>query len=96
MDRVSNTDIATLLDKWYEAKQVIAEKEAQCERYKRLANRAMKERDSTTIRSSDYTLVRRQMTKTTIFKKDVPKKIWDEYSRSSTFPAYYLSLSKKR
>ena len=88
-------DIKNLIQKWADAKTEIAELEKKINKYKRLVDRFMDEKGSNTVTSSDYTLRRKEMSRATISKKNVPKKIWDEYSKSSTYKAYYLSKKNK-
>ena len=91
----STIDIKNLIQKWADAKTEIAELEKKINKYKRVVDRFMDEKGSNTVTSSDYTLRRKEMSRATISKKNVPKKIWDEYSKSSTYKAYYLSKKNK-
>ena len=90
----STIDIKNLIQKWAEAKTEIADLEKKINKYKRVVDRFMDEKGNNTVTSSDYTLRRKEMSRATISKKNVPKKIWDEYSKSSTYKAYYLSKKK--
>ena len=90
----STIDIKNLIQKWADAKTEIADLEKKINKYKRVVDRFMDEKGNNTVTSSDYTLRRKEMSRATISKKNVPKKIWDEYSKSSTYKAYYLSKKK--
>jgi hypothetical protein len=90
----STSDIQNILKKWGDAKTEIADLEKKIEKYKRVVNHFMDEKGNNTITSSQYTLRRKEMTRASISKKNVPKKIWDEYSKSSTYKAYYLTKKK--
>ena len=88
------SDICALLQKWSEAKSEIIELEKKIDKYKRLANRIMDKNDGNTINSLEYKLTRKEISRTSISKKDVPKETWNKYSRTSTYTAYYLSKKK--
>jgi hypothetical protein len=87
----TTTDIQNLLKKWADAKTEIADLEKKIEKYKRVVNRFMDEKGNNTITSSQYTLRRKEMSRATISKKNVPTEIWNRYSKPSTYKAYYLS-----
>lgn len=87
-------DIDNLLENWHDAKQTIAELENKCERYKRLADKLMRSQDTTKLSSHSFQLNKRTISRTTLTKKDVPKDIWDRYSREITYTSYYLKERK--
>jgi hypothetical protein len=90
----TTSDIQNLVKKWADAKTEIADLEKKIEKYKRVVNRFMDEKGNNTITSSQYTLRRKEMTRATISKKNVPTEIWNKYSKPSTYKAYYLSKKK--
>jgi hypothetical protein len=94
MSSVNATDIATLLERWSEAKAEMAELEKKVEKYKRLANRVMEQHGNYELSSSYYTLKKRKISRKTISKQDVPKDVWETYARSTSYPAYYLTENK--
>jgi hypothetical protein len=92
---MSNTDIYSLLQKWSEAKNEIINLEKKIEKYKRIATSIMDQQGNNTVSSDDYTLRRKEMSRTTISKKNVPQDIWNKYSKLSKYKAYYLSEKNK-
>jgi hypothetical protein len=94
MPTVDVSDISTLLQKWSETKAEIIELEKKIDKYKRLASKIMDKNGDNTINSLEYKLIRKEMSRTTISKKDVPKEIWNKYSRNSIYTAYYLTEKK--
>jgi hypothetical protein len=88
------SDICALLEKWAESKSEITALEKKIDKYKRLANRVMDQKGDNTIFTTDYKLSRKEISRTTIAKKDVPKEIWKKYARTSTYTAYYLAEKK--
>jgi hypothetical protein len=90
----STIDIQNILQKWAETKNEIADLEKQIEKYKRVVNRFMDQKGNNTITSSQYILRRKEMSRATISKKNVPTEIWNKYSKPSTYKAYYLSKKK--
>lgn len=96
MTVANNMDILSLLQRWTETKVEIANLEKKIEKFKRLSNRIMDQQQTSTVSSGNYTLRRKQMSRYTISKKDVPVEIWKKYSRPCTYNAYYLSEKKNK
>jgi hypothetical protein len=83
-----------LLQRWNSAKKDLVEVEARIEKYKKLAKKIMSKTGSNVIESSSYTLNRQEISRNSLSKNDVPKDIWDRYSKSSSYDAYYLRKNK--
>jgi len=94
--RVTDNDIENLLVQWARAKEEIAKQEKRIEKFKKLANRILDGQDEKSIRGDEYTLTRRDMSRTTITKHDVPDQIWEKYARPCTYQAYFLSKNKTK
>lgn len=94
MSSVKEADITALLERWSQAKSEMAEIEKRIEKYKRLANRVMDSQGNNNLSSAYYTLKRKNMSRTTISRRDVPDHIWEKYARKCSYPAYYLSENK--
>jgi formiminotetrahydrofolate cyclodeaminase len=90
----STIEIKDILQKWADAKAEIAELEKNIEKYKRVVNRIMDQKGNNTITSSKFTLRRKEMSRSTMSKKNVPTEIWNKYSRPCTYKAYYISKIK--
>jgi hypothetical protein len=90
----STIEIKDILQKWADAKTEIAELEKNIEKYKRVVNRIMDQKGNNTITSSKFTLRRKEMSRSTMSKKNVPTEIWNKYSRPCTYKAYYISKIK--
>jgi hypothetical protein len=93
---MTTVDLSKLLQKWTEAKNKIAELEKNIEKYKRVANSVMEEQGNNTISNDYFTLRRKEMSRTTISKKDVPIEIWNKYSKPCKYKAYYLTEKKSK
>jgi|UniRef100_A0A6C0D284 hypothetical protein len=87
-------DISNLLSKWHDAKEEISVLEEKCERYKKTADEYMKINNTNKITSEYFSLQRKKITKNTVSKTTLPKHIWDQYSKSSSYTAYYLTENK--
>lgn len=85
-----DAEIDKLLRKWNEAKLKIKELENTCDRYKKLSEKIMKKTGKDIIENSEFFLERRVIGKSTISKSDVPKDLWEKYSKKSSYPAFYL------
>lgn len=88
---MDSKDIETLLEKWFETKQKISELEEKCEKYKRCTERIMNNKDINEISTSFHKVKRREITRTSLSKKDVPKDIWNKFSKENTYSVYYLT-----
>jgi len=93
MSNVKETDITSLLESWSIAKVEITNLEKKIEKYKLLANIVMDNKGQNSISSKSFTLKRKEMSRNTISKKDVPKDIWNKFSNTSSFSCYYLSVN---
>jgi hypothetical protein len=94
MSGVNKNDIETLLFCWYKTKKDIALFESKLEKYKKLATKIMIKQDIDTLESTYHTLTRRELSRQTIGKRDVPKDVWDKYSKQCSYSAYYIKENK--
>lgn len=95
MCKTTSQDMTTIMTKWSEDKKKIAEIEERIEKYKKIAGKYMDKERITSYSDSMYTLRRTTMSRSSITKNDVPENIWKQYSKSCSFPAFYLTLNKK-
>lgn len=93
---MSDKEVKSLLEKWYKAKQKIIENEKKCEKYKKLANKVLTNKGVNSISAGDYTLKRHDINRSTITKTDVPKEVWDRYSRQISYKSFYLTEKVSR
>jgi hypothetical protein len=92
----STDDIDTLLEKWHDTKEQISILEKKLEKYKKYAERIMDNEDKDEINNSNYSLTRRNMSRTTLSKDDIPKDIWNKYARNINYPMYILRKKKDK
>lgn len=90
----TDKDIDNLLEKWFETKKEITKLEKKCETYKRFAEQIMNGKGTDKISNEDYKLSRRTLSRHAINRKDVPKEIWNQYSKEISYPAFYLTQRK--
>ena len=93
---MENSEVDSLLNKWYETKQQISELEKKLEKYKLFAEKIMDSKQIDVISNSQYTLQRKEMNRTSLGKKDLPPEIWDRYAKESFFNAFYISKNKPK
>ena len=91
MSRINTSDISTLLERWSATKKQISILEEKIEKYKRVANRIMKQQNCDVLYGDDHTLKRKHMSRSTVNKRDLPEHIWDKYARECNYKAYYLT-----
>jgi len=92
----STDDVDTLLEKWHDTKEQISILEKRLEKYKKYAERIMDNEDKDEINNSNYSLTRRNMSRTTLSKDDLPKDIWNKYARNINYPMYILRKKKEK
>ena len=86
-------DTEKMLAKWYESKKKMAEIESNIDRYKQIANQIFDETGEEKIVAGEYILERKEITKKTISRADLPPEIYEEYHSNIQYNT--LNLSKK-
>ena len=92
---ITKSDIDELLKKWYDTKQEISLLEAKCEKFKKYADKIMKDANTHVLSNSIFTLQKKEMSRTSISKKNMPSELWNKYSTTSTFNTYNLTKKLK-
>jgi hypothetical protein len=92
----TDDDIDTLLDKWYNIKQEIALLEKKCDKFKKYAERIMNDKDVNLLSNSVYSLTKREMNRSVLLKEDIPRDIWNKYSKSISYPMYVIKKKKEK
>lgn len=88
-------DIDDLLSNWYKTKQEITLLEQKCEKYKKVAEKIMSQKEKDVLKSDSYSLKKIDIVRSTISKNDVPSDIWDKYSKKTSYSSYYLNTLDK-
>lgn len=88
---ISDDDLDTVLRKWSKDKARLAELETRIEKYKKIVGKVLDKRETDTLEGTDYTLKRRQQTRTSISKVDVPPDVWSRYAKKVSYQAFFLS-----
>lgn len=94
MSKITKSDMSVILDKWYETKIQICELEKKLEKYKKIADKYFDYNDINSISDNYFMLKRKEITKHTVSKKNLPKDIWNKYAQASTYTSYYLIPKK--
>tara|TARA_B100000989_G_C19217776_1_gene334549 strand:- start:142 stop:417 length:276 start_codon:yes stop_codon:yes gene_type:complete len=87
-------ELDTLLKKWNDAKYEISILEKKIDKYKRATEKLMNKSNINSLEGNFMIVNRRNITRSSITKRDVPVKIWNEYSRTMSYPAYYINKKK--
>lgn len=85
-----DSDINTLLQRWNDTKEKIKEYEMKCEKYKKIAEKLMEKSGATHLTGDVYKVERRDISKSSIAKKNVPSDIWEKYATTASYSAFYL------
>jgi hypothetical protein len=96
MSNFDKNDISELLKKWAETKKEISSLEKKCDKYKKYIDAILENNNSDTVSSNEYILKKKIINKSTLSKNDVPKDIWNKYSKSCSYPAYFLTSTKTK
>jgi len=88
------SDINTLLEEWSKAKQQIIKLEGKIAKYKKATMRIMRKNGDNIVSGFNLVVTKRDITRSTICKDNVPPNIWEQYSKSTTYPVYYLRKNK--
>lgn len=87
-------DISVLLRQWNKNKIEMCRLEEECDRYKKAAEKLLNRQGGSILSSDEFQLTRRQISRDTISKCNVPADIWKKYARRSTYPAWFLTAKK--
>lgn len=87
-------NIDTVLEEWNNSKEKKSYYEKECEKYKEAVERYMNNKQISKITGKQYVVNRRNNTRTTLSKKDIPNDIWTKYSTRVNYNSYYISRKK--
>jgi hypothetical protein len=82
-----------LFNDWIDTKEKILYYQHKLEKLKRIINSQMDKNDCDSINNSKYEIYRKEMTRQTITRNNVPRHIWDQYS-TKTEP-YFQFYTRK-
>jgi hypothetical protein len=91
---MDTSEIKNLVKKWYETKRKAAEYEKIAENTKDMIVSYMEENEVDTIKTDDYVVTKKSMSRNFLIKKDMPEDIWQKYSKNKVFDSYYIKLRK--
>lgn len=87
-------DVNILLERWYETKEQISSLEKKLDKYKKYAEKIMDNNDLDSLSSHTFSLTKREMSRSILSKDDVPKEVWNKYSRNITYPMFVIKKKK--
>jgi hypothetical protein len=90
-------DVETFLDKWYELKETIANLEKTMDTYKAMAEKLMSKKKTNVLVNTHFILNKKEITRSSVSKGDLPAELWNQYSKRNTFNAFYIKkLQRER
>lgn len=92
---MSDPELIRLVKSWNDTKRTIKEMEERLEDVKNRLKKALDKAKSDQLKVGDYTVSRRNSSRTYLGKSDVPKDIWDTYSGRVNFEVLTVKHSKK-
>jgi hypothetical protein len=87
-------DLEQTLDKWYKNKDIITALEKKVKKYREKIEKYMDENGLNKLELQNFKLKRTIQNRRGISKKDVPKDIWDKYSKETSYYVYNLEEKK--
>jgi len=87
-------DVNTLLEKWYNAKKKVEKLEANIAKYKKAIDKRMESSKTNRIVGDNYSISKRNNSRTYITKDSVPASIWTQYSSRCTYQSYHLTKNR--
>ena len=87
-------DTDEFLKQWHETKSKINDLEKKLDKFKKVAEKIIPERQGT-LESKYYTLLKKEQKRKTISKDKVPSNVWETYSTTVTYPVYYIKKTQK-
>jgi hypothetical protein len=91
---MQSVEIEKITEKWFRYKQELSEIEKKVQKYKELLEEEMNKQGVNYLTTKRFEISRISCSKNTISKKDVPKEVWDAYSKRSKYFMYSLKEIK--
>jgi hypothetical protein len=79
------------IQKWYELRELINQKEKEMEKYKSEVSKYMIDNELDEIKSGSIRVKKSVCNRDFLNKKDVPKDIWEKYSKKNSYYTFKLS-----
>lgn len=83
-----------ILQKWYEAKEKVAQLEKRIDKYKKIIDHKMNKQNTNKLTYKNYSVNRRNSVRTSVCKADLPTDIWSKYCSRTSFSVFTVSKMK--
>ncbi len=87
-------DLEQTLEKWYKNKSIISSLEKKVKKYREKIEKYMDENSLNKLESQHFKVKRTLQNRETISKKDLPRDIWDKYSKETSYYVYNIDDKK--
>ena len=91
---VVNSKIDEILNSWYNAKEQISLLEKKCDKYKKQIEAIMDSNEKDVLKSSLYTVNKRNISRKSVSRETLPKDIFEKYATYSVYSSLYISKNK--
>lgn len=88
-------EINDFLHRWHHVKEQIAVLEKKLDNYKKYATKIMNEQNTEILTGDEFTLTKKELTKRTIGKNDLPLDLYLQYSKVCSYESFYLTQNQK-
>lgn len=88
-------DFSHNIDKWLELREKVADYEKKLEKYRKIIENEMVQSGINELSHKQYTITLTTSTRESLCKKDVPRDIWESYSKASRFRVLRVKKNKE-
>ena len=89
-------EVDDLLTKWFDLKETITKLESKMKEYKVVGEQIMIKNNTDELKNKIYCLKKKEITRSSISKDDLPDEIWERYSKKNTFSSFYISKNDSK
>jgi hypothetical protein len=94
MSSESKEELIFAISEWNKYKNQISELEKKMEKYKSKVIQYMTENDLETINTDNFVIKSTKCSRESLSKKDLPKDIWNQYCKNSSYYIYKIVEKK--
>ena len=89
-------EINLLLDRWFQLKDEISNMETKLEKCKIIVENFMNKNNTNAITNGKVTVSRKDITRTSVSKKDLPEEVFIKYAKDISYTAFHISKNKAK
>lgn len=87
---MNDAQVKEAIEEWYKSKERVSFYEKQVDKIKQKVIEYMNEKGVDSLVTTNYTVSKKNMSRDTLAKKDVPEDIWKKYAKNISYDAFYI------